>query len=270
LCKFYFSSVIQAREESSTISTDELTQQLAESSTERGRGNDDVTEHGVEAEGQGSDDIIEQGVEEGGDVDDNVIKQGVEERCNDDVTVPLQEGVASSESIDTGAGSIMLAESNLSIDMSCVARATSSDKLGSPVLPTTALEEVAIETGEPQQLRENSSSLLLITNKSPEKEAEPAPDETPPTFVADDLERVEEELEGVHLTPSISDSVPDVTIDLEEGVEQGVEPVFTEEDDIAREGEALTSISLEQQVSSGSTKNLVLTVINNVLRSYNT
>ena len=222
----------QDGKESSAITTNELTQQP---STEQGRGNDDVTEHGVEAEEQASDDIIEQGVEESGD--DNIIEQGVEEQGNDDVTMAVQEGVASSESTDTGAGSIMLAESNLSIDMSCVARATSSDKLGSPVLPTTALEEVAIATGEPQQPRENSS-LLLMTNKSPEKEAEPSGAETPPTFVADDLERVEEELEGVHLTPSISDSVPDVTIDLEEGVEEGVEPVFTEEEELAREGDA--------------------------------
>lgn len=233
----------QDREESSTLTTNKLTQQLAQSSTEQGRGNDDVTEQGVEAEEQGSDGGIEQGVEERGN--DEIIEQGIEERGNDDVTVPVQEGVASSESTDTGAGSIMLAESNLSIDMSCVARAASSDKLGSPVLPTTALEEIAIATGEPQQLRENSS-LLLTTNKSPEKEAEPAAAQTPPTFVADDLERVEEELEGVHLTPSISDSVPDVTIDLEEGVEEGVEPVFMEEDELAREGEA--PASLEQQV----------------------
>ena len=232
----------QDGKESSAITTNELTQQP---STEQGRGNDDVTEHGVEAEEQASDDIIEQGVEESGD--DIIIEQGVEEQGNDDVTVAVQEGVASSESTDTGAGSIMLAESNLSIDMSCVARATSSDKLGSPVLPTTSLEEVAIATGEPQQPRENSS-LLLMTNKSPEKEAEPSGAETPPTFVADDLERVEEELEGVHLTPSISDSVPDVTIDLEEGVEEGVEPVFTEEEELAREGDAPTS--LEQQVSN--------------------
>ena len=232
----------QDGEESSTVTTNELTRQP---STEQGQGNDDVTEHGIEAEEQGSDDIIEQGMEESGD---NVIEQGVEERGNDDITVAVQEGVASSESTDTGAGSIMLAESNLSIDMSCVARATSSDKLGSPVLPTTALEEVAITTGEPQQLRENSSSLLLMTNKSPEKEVEPSGAETPPTFVADDLERVEEELEGVHLTPSISDSVPDVTIDLEEGVEEGVEPVFTEEVELTREGEVPTS--LEQQVSN--------------------
>ena len=223
---------MQDKEDSSTLTTNELT--TAAQSTEQGRDNDDVIE-----QGPGS------GVEE--HVDDEVIEQGVEELGNDDVTVPVQEGVVSSESIDTGAGSIMLAESNLSIDMSCVARATSSDKLGSPVLPTTALEEVAIATGEPQPLRENSSSLLISINKSPEKEAEPAAAETPPTFVAGDLERVEEELEGVHLTPSISDSVPDVTIDLEEGVEEGVEPVFTEEDELAREEEAPTS--LEQQVS---------------------
>lgn len=233
------------RDESSTVATNEQTQQLAQLSTERGQGNDDVIEKGVEAEGRSNDNIIEQGVEEQGSAED--IEQGVEERSNDDVTVPVQEGVASSESTDTGAGSIMLAESNLSIDMSCVARATSSDKLGSPVLPTTALEEVAIETEEPHPLRENSS-LLLMTNKSPEKEVEPAAAETPPTFVADDLERVEEELEGVHLTPSISDSVPDVTIDLEEGVEEGVEPVFMDEDELVREGEAPTS--LEPQVST--------------------
>ena len=200
------------------------------------RSNDDVIEQGVEELD------IEEEVEERGN--DDVIEQGVEEWGNDDVTMPAQEGVASSESTDTGPGSIMLAESNLSLDMSSVARATSSDKLGSPVLPTTALEEVAIETGEPQ-LQENSSSSLLTTNKSPEKEAEPAVSKTPPTFVAEDLERVEEELEGVHLTPSISDSVPDVTIDLEEGVEEGVEPVFPEEDEREREA----PMPLEQQVS---------------------
>ena len=202
------------------------------------RSNDDVIEQGVEELD------IEQGVEEHGN--DDVIEQGVEDQewGNDDVTMPAQEGVASSESTDTGPGSIMLAESNLSLNMSSVARATSSDKLGSPVLPITALEEVAIEIGDPQ-LQENSSSSLLTTNKSPEKEAEPAVSKTPPTFVAEDLERVEEELEGVHLTPSISDSVPDVTIDLEEGVEEGVEPVFPEED--KREGEAPRP--LEQQVS---------------------
>ena len=211
-----------------------------------GQGKDDVIEQGIEAEEQDNDDLIEKGVEEC--ISDDIIEQGVEEQGNDDLIVPDQEGVASPESTDMGPGSIMLAESNLSLDMSSVARATSSDKLGSPVLPTTALEEVAIETGEPQ-LREISSSSLLTTNKSPEKEAEPATSETPPTFVAEDLERVEEELEGVHLTPSISDSVPDVTIDLEEGVEEGVEPVFPEEEERMGEGEPLRP-SLEQQVSS--------------------
>ena len=132
-----------------------------------------------------------------------------------------QIAVESEESTDQASGSIMLAESNLSIDMSCVARVTSSDKLGSPVLPTTSLEEVAMTTEQ----GENSSSLLLATTESPEKEAEPV-EEAPPTFIVGDLQRVEEELEGVHLTPSVSDSVPDVTIDLEEGVE----PVFSDEE----------------------------------------
>lgn len=149
-------------------------------------------------------------------------------------TGPGQEGcddadITTEESTDQ-TGSIMLAESNLSlsIDMSCVARSASSDKLGSPVLPTTSLEEVSMTTEEPQE--ENPpSSLLLATSKPPEKQEEP-PEDTPPTFVADDLKRVEEELEGVHLTPSVSDSVPDVTIDLEEEVEEGEEQVFLEEE----------------------------------------
>ena len=219
--------------ESSAASTSELTQPAQDSidgenreiasSMEQGRDNDDIIELGEE---QGNDDITEPGEGRG---NDDVIELG-EGQGNDNVATPSQEGVASSDSTDQAAGSIMLAESNLSIDMTYVARATSSDKLGSPVLPTTALEEVAITTEEQQ--RENSSSSLLTTNKSPEKEAESIT-EAPPTIVAEDLVRVEEELEGVHLTPSISDSVPDVTIDLEEGVEEGVEPVFMEE-----EGEA--------------------------------
>ena len=140
-----------------------------------------------------------------------------------DVAVPSQEagGMPSEESTDQ-AGSIMLEESSLSIDMSCVARAASGDKLGSPVLPTTALEEVAISEGEQE---ENPPSSLLTTNKPLGKEGE-ATNETLPTYVAEDLEKVEEELEGIHLTPSISDSVPDVTIDLEEGVG----PVFSDEE----------------------------------------
>ena len=142
-----------------------------------------------------------------------------QESGDDNITV-------ASEDLTDQAGSIMLAESNvsLSIDMSCVTRSASSDKLGSPVLPTTSLEEVAMTTEEPQ-----SDSLLMVTNQSAEKEVEPS-DDAPPTFVAEDLKRVEDELEGVHLTPSISDSVPDVTIDLQEGVEEGEEQVFLDEE----------------------------------------
>lgn len=136
--------------------------------------------------------------------------------CGDDITGLLEE------STDQG-GSIMLAESNLSLDMTCVVRAASSDKLGSPVLPTTSLEEVAMTT---ERDDEQERSPSLTQDKSVEEEAEPASEATP-TFVAVDLERVEEELEGVHLTPSISDSVPDVTIDLEEGAG----PVFSDEEE---------------------------------------
>lgn len=158
--------------------------------------------------------------------------------------MPGQEGVVSAESTDTGTGSIMLAESNLSIDMSCVARATSSDKLGSPVLPTTPLEEVVVTVGEQQRV--SPSSLLLTTNQSPEKEAKAAV-EAPPTFVVEDLEQVEEELEGVHLTPSVSESVPDVTIDLKEGEE---EPVFLDEEPEVPTRDGEVPVSLEQQLLS--------------------
>lgn len=155
-------------------------------------------------------------------------QQDIEERAlvgdqegTDDITGASDDITIVSEDSTDQPGSIMLAESNLSIDMSCVAKATSSDKLGSPVLPTTALEEITMTTEQ----QESSSSLLLATSKPLEEESEPV-DESPPTFVVGDLERVEEELEGVHLTPSISESVPDVTIDLEEGVE----PVFSDEE----------------------------------------
>ena len=105
------------------------------------------------------------------------------------------------------AGSIMHEESGLSIDMSCVPRVTSTDKLGpaSPVLPTTTMESVVMAIEEEQG----------ITVERLEVEGDSQ------SFGSDELAtEAEQELDSssvVQLAPSISDSLPDDEGGLLEG-----------------------------------------------------